>query len=93
MSATLTRPADTTHAVAGSPVQGTGSTIGAARIADAFGRARSANRAALIPYIVAGYPDAAGSLAAAVTGPRSATASPACCTAPTRTSSRTPTGR
>ena len=51
--------ADDTH--------GTGSTPGAARIADAFTRAGAANRAALIPYIVAGYPDAAGSLAAAVT--------------------------
>jgi tryptophan synthase alpha chain len=31
------------------------------------GCASAANRAALIPYVVAGYPDAAGSLAAAVT--------------------------
>ena len=31
----------------------------------AFSRARAANRAALVPYIVAGYPDAAGGLAAA----------------------------
>src|SRR5664280_2163360 len=49
------------------PTRGTGSTPGAARIADAFAVARAANRAALIPYVVAGYPDAAGSLAAAVT--------------------------
>jgi tryptophan synthase alpha chain len=40
--------------------------MSAARIVNAFARAGAANRAALIPYIVAGYPDAAGSLAAAV---------------------------
>jgi len=48
-------------------VQGTASTPGAARIAGAFAVAQAANRAALTPYVVAGYPDAAGSLAAAVT--------------------------
>jgi tryptophan synthase alpha chain len=48
-------------------VQGTGPTPGAARIAGAFARAAAANRAALIPYVVACYPDAAGSLSAAVT--------------------------
>jgi tryptophan synthase alpha chain len=47
-------------------VPGTNATPGAARIAAAFGRASAAKRAALIPYVVAGYPDAAGSLAAAV---------------------------
>ena len=48
------RPAGRTH------------TPGAARIAAAFGQAAGESRAALVPYIVAGYPDAAGSLAAAV---------------------------
>lgn len=41
------------------PVEtGTNATAGARRIAAAFGRARSEGRAALIPYVVAGYPDA-----------------------------------
>jgi len=43
----------------------TNTTAGAARIAAAFARARADGRAALIPYVVAGYPDADGSLAAA----------------------------
>jgi tryptophan synthase alpha chain len=43
----------------------TNSTAGAQRIAAAFAKARAAGRAALIPYIVAGYPDAEGSFAAA----------------------------
>ncbi len=43
----------------------TNATAGARRVAAAFERARSDGRAALIPYIVAGYPDADGSLAAA----------------------------
>jgi tryptophan synthase alpha chain len=37
---------------------GTNATPGARRIAAAFARARTGGRAALIPYIVAGYPDA-----------------------------------
>ncbi len=37
---------------------GTNGTAGAQRIAAAFARARAEGRAALIPYIVAGYPDA-----------------------------------
>jgi tryptophan synthase alpha chain len=45
---------------------GTNETAGARRIHDAFGRARAARRAALIPYVVAGYPDAETSLAAAL---------------------------
>jgi tryptophan synthase alpha chain len=45
---------------------GTNSTAGARRIADAFARARMAGRAALIPYIVAGYPDAETSLTIAL---------------------------
>jgi tryptophan synthase alpha chain len=43
------------------PVQGevgTNKTLGARRIAAAFARARADGRAALIPYVVAGYPDA-----------------------------------
>lgn len=43
----------------------TNDTAGARRIADAFARARADGRAALIPYIVAGYPDADTSFAAA----------------------------
>ena len=43
----------------------TNDTAGARRIADAFARARDDGRAALIPYVVAGYPDADGSFAAA----------------------------
>ena len=37
---------------------GTNGTAGARRIAAAFARARAQRRAALIPYVVAGYPDA-----------------------------------
>ena len=41
------------------PVEaGTNGTAGAQRIAAAFARARADGRAALIPYVVAGYPDA-----------------------------------
>jgi tryptophan synthase alpha chain len=43
----------------------TNDTAGAARIAAAFARASAEGRAALIPYVVAGYPDAEGSFAAA----------------------------
>jgi len=39
-------------------VVGTNGTAGADRIATAFARARNEGRAALIPYVVAGYPDA-----------------------------------
>jgi tryptophan synthase alpha chain len=66
MSAPIAAPSGTTRAGPASSAQGTGGTPGAARIAEAFRRAGAANRAALIPYVVAGYPDAAGSLAAAV---------------------------
>jgi tryptophan synthase alpha chain len=41
---------------------GTNATPGAQRIATAFARARDEGRAALIPYVVAGYPDAETSL-------------------------------
>jgi tryptophan synthase alpha chain len=40
------------------PATGTNDTAGARRIAAAFARARADGRAALIPYVVAGYPDA-----------------------------------
>jgi tryptophan synthase alpha chain len=43
-------------------VRGTNDTAGARWIADAFARARADSRAALIPYVVAGYPDADTSL-------------------------------
>jgi len=43
----------------------TNDAAGARRIAAAFGRARAEDRAALIPYVVAGYPDAEISFAAA----------------------------
>jgi tryptophan synthase alpha chain len=46
--------------------RGTNETAGARRIAAAFARARGDGRAALIPYIVAGYPDAETSLAIAL---------------------------
>lgn len=42
------------------------STVGGGRIAAAFERARSQRRAALIPYVVAGYPDADASFEAAL---------------------------
>jgi tryptophan synthase alpha chain len=45
---------------------GTNDTPGAHRIASAFARARVAGRAALVPYVVAGYPDADSSLRAAL---------------------------
>ena len=52
-------------AVAAPPVEaprGTNETAGARRIADAFARANEDGRAALIPYLVAGFPDAVTSL-------------------------------
>jgi tryptophan synthase alpha chain len=42
----------------GAPAPSTNDTAGARRIADAFARASADRRAALIPYVVAGYPDA-----------------------------------
>lgn len=47
-------------------VAGTNGTAGARRIAGAFANARSEGRIALIPYVVAGYPDAETSLAIAL---------------------------
>jgi tryptophan synthase alpha chain len=46
--------------------EGTNDTSGARRIGAAFARARGDGRAALIPYVVAGYPDADTSLAIAL---------------------------
>ncbi len=48
----------TAAAVAPPTETGTNGTAGARRIAAAFARARADGRAALIPYVVAGYPDA-----------------------------------
>ena len=53
-------------AIAQAQPTGTNATAGARRIAAAFARARSEGRAALIPYVVAGYPDAETSLRIAV---------------------------
>lgn len=52
----------TTLATLPGAVGGTNDTSGARRIAAAFARARDEGRAALIPYVVAGYPDADTSL-------------------------------
>ncbi len=52
---------------AAAPAQaGTNETAGARRIGAAFEAARAAGRVALIPYVVAGYPDAATSLRVAL---------------------------
>jgi tryptophan synthase alpha chain len=51
---------------AGDAASGTNDTAGARRIAAAFERAAADRRAALIPYIVAGYPDRETSLAGAL---------------------------
>jgi len=57
-----------TRTAAGTPPIGssTNDTPGGRRIARAFAAARREGRAALIPYVVAGYPDAETSLAAAL---------------------------
>ena len=70
MTATAASPprrptATTTRTAAGSPA-GTDDTPGAHRIRAAFERAATDGRAALIPYVVAGYPDAESSLDIAV---------------------------
>ena len=46
---------------------GTGTTAGATGIEGAFARAATDGRAALLAYVVAGYPDVPGSVAAALT--------------------------
>jgi tryptophan synthase alpha chain len=48
------------------PQTGTDGTAGARRLADVFSRASAADRAAFIPYVVAGYPDAETSVAIAL---------------------------
>ena len=65
MSGTLTGLTDAELAAAAT-LSGTNSTPGAQRIAAAFGRAAAEGRAALIPYVVAGYPDHDTSLATAL---------------------------
>jgi len=50
---------------AAAATRGTNDTVGARRIAAAFAHAREDGRAALIPYVVAGYPDADGSFGTA----------------------------
>ena len=50
----------------GAAVRGTNETAGARRMAAAFAAARADGRAALIPYVVAGYPDADTSFAVAL---------------------------
>ena len=52
----------TTTEMATDLAEGTNDTAGAHRIAAAFDRARADGRAAFIPYVVAGYPDADTSL-------------------------------
>ena len=53
-------------AVADAPPARTNATAGGRALGHAFERARGEGRAALIPYIVAGYPDADASLELAV---------------------------
>jgi tryptophan synthase alpha chain len=60
-TATTASPADT-----GASPEGTNGTAGAHRIAAAFARAHAEGRSALIPYVVAGYPDAETSLTIAL---------------------------
>jgi len=62
----MTAVASRETAAGSASTEGTNETAGARRIAAAFARARADGRAALIPYIVAGYPDADTSLAAAL---------------------------
>jgi tryptophan synthase alpha chain len=59
-------PATRDAAATVAALSGTNGTLGAQRIAAAFRHAASENRAALIPYVVAGYPDHEASLAAAL---------------------------
>src|SRR5664280_717109 len=74
MTTNAQRPAAISHGAAASTptgtvapaLTGTNVTAGARRIAAAFGRAAADGRAALIPYVVAGYPDYDTSLAAAL---------------------------
>jgi tryptophan synthase alpha chain len=54
------------RAVADAGAGGTNATAGARRIADAFANARADGRGALIPYLVAGFPDVETSLTIAL---------------------------
>ena len=63
MSVALAPPAG---AAARGGIAGTNDTAGARRIGAAFAAARSDGRVALVPYVVAGYPDAATSLRIAI---------------------------
>lgn len=64
---TTTTPATVTTTPPVAPaLSGTNDTTGARRIAAAFARAAGEGRAALIPYLVAGYPDAETSLRVAL---------------------------
>jgi len=58
--------ATATSASSASVGTGTNGTVGAGRIAAAFAAAHAAGRAALIPYVVAGYPDSETSFAVAL---------------------------
>ena len=62
----VTAVASREKAASSAPTEGTNQTAGAQRISAAFARARADGRAALIPYIVAGYPDADTSFSAAL---------------------------
>jgi tryptophan synthase alpha chain len=62
----MARRTQLVNAVATAPRTGTNDTAGARRIASAFAAARAAGRAALIPYVVAGYPDAETSVRVAL---------------------------
>jgi len=62
----MSAPATVRPAAASPEGAGTDDTAGARRIAAAFERAADKGRAALIPYVVAGYPDAETSLTIAL---------------------------
>jgi tryptophan synthase alpha chain len=61
-----TRGAEPHTPAPGEPTPGTDGTPGAARIRAAFEHARAERRVALIPYVIAGYPDQETSLEAAL---------------------------
>ena len=69
----------------------TNDTAGARRIAEAFARARAEGRAALIPYVVAGYPDA--DTRRSRSRARRSTPAPTCSRSGCRTRTRSRTGR
>ncbi len=63
---TVAPPAPATPAAPASPAPGTDDTRGGRAIAGAFSNAAAEGRAALIPYVVAGYPDLETSFEAAI---------------------------